>query len=90
MGMQAEQALTNVAHHLVALQQDVAQQRGVLRTAQRQQQIEAALASQTPKLLQWQSIHVRHADGWSAVSMQQTHLVWHLRKKLPSSGSHAA
>ena len=57
--MQAEQSLTNVAHHIVSLQKEVAQQRGELRTAERQQQIEAALASQTPKLLQWQSIQVR-------------------------------
>lgn len=69
MRMQAEQALTNVAHHVVTLQQDLAQQRGVLRAAERQQQIEAALAGQTPKLLQWQTIQVRLTSGGSALWM---------------------
>lgn len=56
--LQAEQALTNVAHHIVTLQQDVAQQRAKLRSAERQQRVEAALASQTPRLLQWQVMQV--------------------------------
>jgi len=56
--LQAEQGLAAVALHAADLHKQVTQQQSELRAVERQRRIEAALASQMPRLQHWQSTQV--------------------------------
>ncbi len=56
--MQAEQGLAAVALHVADLHKQVTQQQSELRAVERQRRVEAALASQMPRLQRWQSTQV--------------------------------
>ena len=56
--LQAEQGLASVALHVADLHNQVTQQQSELRAVERQRRVEAALASQMPRLQRWQSMQV--------------------------------
>ncbi|KAA6422752.1 MAG: hypothetical protein FRX49_07287 [Trebouxia sp. A1-2] len=74
----AEQGLASVALHVADLHNQVTQQQSELRAVERQRRVEAALASQMPRLQRWQSMQADQQKNISAVQSALSHAMQHV------------
>ncbi|KAL0047967.1 hypothetical protein WJX82_004464 [Trebouxia sp. C0006] len=74
----AEQGLAAVALHVADLHKQVTQQQYELRAVERQRRVEAALASQMPRLQRWQSTQADQQKSISAVQSALSHALQHV------------